>query len=219
MAKRHTAKPGDDIPSLAARYKLRRWQQIWNHSDNAELKSRRADPSMLNPGDRVVIPDPEKKQVGKPSGDKHRFQTGSDKIRICLVMKDRDDKPIASRPYTLTIDDVEIAKQSTGADGKIEHEIPAGAKSGLLEFAPDAKHPDLQFKWKLHLGWMNPVDEVRGIQGRLRNLGYPCGPVDGKIGKLTRAAIAMYEKDKGRDPSGKISDTIRNELLKQHDGR
>jgi len=217
MPKRHKVKPGDDIPSLAARYKLRRWQQIWDHADNAELKSLRGDPSMLNPGDRVTIPDPEKKQVGKATGDKHRFKVGSDKIRLCLVMKDRDDKPIASRPYTLSIDGKEVAKTSTDAKGKIEHEILPSAKTGVLELSPDPKLPDLTLKWKLKLGWMNPVDEVRGIQGRLRNLGYDCGPVDGVLGDLTRGALKLYEKDKKRDPKGDLTDVIRNELLAQHD--
>ena len=87
MPKRHTVKPGDDIPSLSARYKLRRWQQIWDHSGNAELRTLRGDPSMLNPGDRVSIPDPERKQAG----DKHRFKISEDKIRFCQVMKDRED--------------------------------------------------------------------------------------------------------------------------------
>jgi hypothetical protein len=217
MARRHKVKPGDDIPSLSARSKFRSWKSVWEHPDNAELKGLRGDPSMLNPGDRVSLPAPTLKGIDKSSGQPHRFKLRSEKVRICLMMKDREDAPIAFRPYVLSIDGKQIAEASTDSKGKIEHEIAASAKEGGLDLAPDPDLPDLRLKWKLKLGWMNPVEDVWGIQERLRNLGYNCGPVDGINGKLTKGALQMYEKDKGREPRGELTDQIRNELLEQHD--
>ena len=44
---------------------------------------------------------------------------------------------------------------------------------------------------------------VADIQRDLKRLGYDPGPVDGVLGPKTRAAIAHFEKDKGRSPTQK----------------
>lgn len=45
---------------------------------------------------------------------------------------------------------------------------------------------------------------VKQIQLALRNAGYNPGPVDGRMGKMTRSAIRGFQKDNGLSADGKV---------------
>lgn len=55
-------------------------------------------------------------------------------------------------------------------------------------------------------------DEISLIQRRLKDLGFEPGPADGVAGTRTLAAIAAYEKSKGRHAGGTLSRALLNEL-------
>jgi hypothetical protein len=40
-----------------------------------------------------------------------------------------------------------------------------------------------------------PLSEARGIQQRLKELGYDCGPTDGVLGSKTKAAVKAFQED------------------------
>ena len=74
----------------------------------------------------------------------------------------------------------------TGPDGVIQQHIPVHAENGSLTVG--------QYSWTLAIAHLNPLDDVdddgvSGIQGRLRNMGYDPGPIDGIMGPLTKSAI------------------------------
>ena len=50
--------------------------------------------------------------------------------------------------------------------------------------------------------------EVRAAQDYLARLGYYRGPIDGKDGPKTRAAVARYQTDSGNPPDGKVSSDL-----------
>lgn len=56
---------------------------------------------------------------------------------------------------------------------------------------------------------------TRDVQELLRALDYAPGPVDGRYGARTRAAVESFERGRGWPASGQISETLRKELLEQ----
>jgi N-acetylmuramoyl-L-alanine amidase len=66
------------------------------------------------------------------------------------------------------------------------------------------------------LGDLDPVQEVSGVQGRLNNLGFPCGPVDGVLGSMTQAALRAFQAHVGIDPSGEVDTQTRERLVAEH---
>jgi hypothetical protein len=54
---------------------------------------------------------------------------------------------------------------------------------------------------------------TKDVQGLLRAVGYDPGPIDGYYGARTKAAVASFEKELGRTPTGAISEALRRELL------
>src|SRR5690606_7126424 len=51
----HVVRPGEDLDTLSTLYAVPA-EQLWQHPKNASLAARRADPYILNPGDRLVVP-------------------------------------------------------------------------------------------------------------------------------------------------------------------
>jgi N-acetylmuramoyl-L-alanine amidase len=46
----------------------------------------------------------------------------------------------------------------------------------------------------VNIGHLDPINQMSGIQGRLNNLGYNSGPVDGIRGPITTAAVKAFQK-------------------------
>lgn len=52
----YTVQPGDNLSSIAARYGLRSWQDIYFHPDNAPFRVRRPNPNLIYVGDTLALP-------------------------------------------------------------------------------------------------------------------------------------------------------------------
>ncbi len=52
----HTVKPGETLSAIAAKYKVRSWQDIYSHPSNAALRAKRPNPNLIAVGDQVNIP-------------------------------------------------------------------------------------------------------------------------------------------------------------------
>ena len=217
MSTYHTVKPGEDIFSLALQYGLRNWEKIWLHTDNQELRARRKNPGILHEGDQVFIPDKEAKTVQANTDAGHVFKVSSPEIVLRMIVKDQLDSPMASCPFELYVEGTKVLSDTTGADGLIETPIAADATTGELRVFPDDERPSFVYQWKLNFGCMDPIEESRGVQARLRNLGYPCGPIDGQIGTMTRRAVSAFQLDIGMEATGEADDVTRQRLLALHD--
>ena len=157
-----------------------------------ELRLLRANPNVLEPGDVVVIPDKQSKDEGCPTGQRHVFFTPTLTEELVLRCESERNKPLAGKAYILTIDGSTFAGTTDGA-GELRQDIPVGAQRGKLEIEG--------FLWLLEVGSLNPVDEktldngVTGAQGRLRNLGYYFGPIDGRPNDALTTALESFESD------------------------
>jgi len=57
-------------------------------------------------------------------------------------------------------------------------------------------------------------DTIYAIQNALTELGYDPGPIDGKMGKKTRAAITQFQVNSGLSPDGRASSSLLLKLQK-----
>jgi len=68
----------------------------------------------------------------------------------------------------------------------------------------------------LQLGGMDPTSSATGVQGRLNNLGFYCGAVDGIIGSQTRGAISEFQESQNLTVTGQMDDDTRQALARVH---
>ena len=71
--------------------------------------------------------------------------------------------------------------------------------------------------YDMAVGELDPCSEVTGVQGRLANLGYYEGAVDGDAGPVTAGAIAQFRREYGLSPGDQIDDDLVNALEGLHD--
>jgi hypothetical protein len=208
----HIVKQGECFTKIAERYGFGDYRVLYDHPDNAELKKKRKNPNVLEPGDRVVIPDRDVKvEEGLATGKFHRFRLRRPKKELRLKLEGGDGKPLAGAAFELEVGGEKIQGKTDG-DGKIDQKVLVGEGAAKLVIAGRILH--------LNLGHLNPLDAeddgVSGAQGRLANLGYNAGPSDGKTGKRTRTALALFQHDNGIEPTGELDDATKKKLEDKH---
>ena len=198
--KQHKVRGGECLASIAAHYGFS-VDTIWDLADNSSLKEKRKDPSTLVPGDVVVIPDRREKVVSCETAKTHRFKLSADST-ICRLQMFEDEKALANQEFELKIG----GKSYTGTtddQGLLEVTIPANAIDGLLTIGPDKKTFELRF------GHLQPVTETKGVEARLRNLGF----LDPNIEHALRA----FQKRFGLEETGEADQATSDKLTELHD--
>lgn len=203
-----TISQGEDIASLAHEYGHFP-DKIWNHGNNASLKSKRKTPNQLMPGDEVFVPEIEIKHESKPTDAQHKFKRKGTPHKFRLQLK-RLGKPRANEPYVLKYTDGTQKSGQTDGDGWIEETIPGNCKGGtlLLQGGKEVK--------PIRLGDLNPVEEVSGVQQRLNNLGFKCGSEDGQLDDRTRAAVRKFQAAHALQETGEIDAATQAKLKELH---
>jgi len=207
--KSYVAKQGECISSIARNRGLF-WQTLWNHPNNAALKTKRKDPNILYPGDVIYIPGKTEKQESGATEKRHRFFKKGEpaKIKLQILFNDR---PRAKERYVLTIDGQHFSGQ-TDAQGRIKQPIPPNAKEGKLIVGEDEE----QTEYVLQLGDMDPIDEITGIQGRLNNLGFSCAKANGILSIETKAALTRFQEAYGLPVTGQVDAATQAKLQQVH---
>ncbi len=202
---------GDCLSSIAKRFGFADYRTIYDHPSNAAFRAARPNPNVVFPGDVVFVPEKDRRVESRATGQRHVFSTRLRSTRLRVVLTDARDMPRAGIEYTLTVGDL-VVKERTGQDGLIDHAVPADAMSAQLTF------PKTGVTRRLLLGELDPPETVSGVQGRLRNLGYDCGPVDGVEGPRTRGAVRAFQRDSlpRREPDGVCDAETRDALARRH---
>jgi Putative peptidoglycan binding domain/LysM domain len=195
---------GDCLSSIAAREGFF-WQTLWNH--NAALKAKRKNPNVLLVGDEVLIPDKRVNEVAGATDRRHRFVKRGIPARLRLIVE-RNAVPLKNTRYTLTVDGTSRGGTTDG-QGMIDVPIPPTARQGRLEIG------DLVYE--LDLGGLDPLDEITGIQDRLRNLGFYRGALDGELGPETKDALAEFQSIVGLQPTGELDGATKDKLFARQD--
>lgn len=211
----HTVVSGECMTTLAARYGLRDAAAIHDHPDNAELKRRRPNPNVLEPGDVVVIPERELKTEPVAVDAAHRVRVRRLKKELRIVLLDAEGAPIANEPYSFTLGDADpIEGHATDGDGLLREAVPIGARSARLEIQGRVL--------RLHLGALGPSEGTadpqvaRGAHARLSNLGYDVGDEWPAPPRRLRMAVAMFQHDHGLTVDGALSPATIRALTDAH---
>lgn len=179
----HHVSDGESIASIAKDNGYL-WNTIWDHPGNAALKAKRRNPNQLVAGDEVFLPDKGRKSVSKPVDGKHRFTRKGEPTRFKLKLTTLGEARSNER-YTLTFGE-QVIHGTTDGEGRIEHFIPGETKSATLMLS---KGKEI---YAIALGQLDPLDELRGVQQRLSNLGYACD-ASNELDDQTRAALAKFQ--------------------------
>lgn len=204
--KKHTVKQGECISSIALKYGLF-WETLWNFPENAELKEKRGDPSILLPGDVVVVPDMVKKSVTVSTEKTYKFIKKSVPFKISLRFLEVGESR-SNEKYKIKFDTTEIV-DNLDDDGYLVQKIPPDVNECTLLLGEEEEYI-------LEVGNLDPVTEVTGVQGMLKNLGYYDGDIDGKPGKFTEAAISAFQTASGLEATGSADQKTMDALKKSH---
>lgn len=205
----HIVEEGECIESIALDYGLF-WETIWNHPNNADLKKQRKDPNVLMAGDIVFVPDKQLKKETRATEARHRFKRLGvpSKLRIRLM---DDDQPRANESYTLVIGG-KIFSGKTDSDGWLEQPVSPDAGEGKILVGEE------QEEYVLKVGYLDPIEEISGVQARLNNLRFDCGPVDGLLGPTTESAIRRFQRQYDLPVTGQPDAATQKKLLEEHKG-
>lgn len=219
MAGYHTVRQGEYFALIAKEAGIRNWRTIYNHPRNADLRSKRPDPNVLFPGDRIYIPDKTTKTATCATGKTYVFKVPAPTIQIQIKLKEqREGKPLKNAKCILKVGDTEYPLTTDG-EGRLKQEVPVGTETA------DLIVPDYFLEWRLQVGNLDPLRQgsdqrhiVTGVQGRLNNLGYPCGEVDGQLGPRTCRALRDFQRQAmGRDDAdGQLDDETIDALEREH---
>lgn len=202
-----TVSPGDSIPSIAKENGFF-WETIWNHPNNAALKAKRKDPNLLFDGDEVYVPDLDLKQESRGVDARHKFKVKGEQVKFKLQLL-MMGQPRANEAYTLVVDGTIYSGTTTG-DGRLEHVLPANARSGVLKLKGGKE------EYPVRIGHLNPIDTVSGVQQRLNNLGFNCGAENGELSETLKAALVAFQSKYQLSPTGEIDGPTKAKLEERH---
>lgn len=199
----HTVQQGECVNSIAAAHGFC-WETLWKAAQNLELRQERANPNHLLPGDELVIPDRRIGGKAASTEQKHRFRS---KVATAVLRLRLLENGVPRRREAWTAEfDGRSQRGTTGTDGEVEIRITPRTPAVTLRL-------DSGVEYHLALRELDPIDTISGVQGRLNNLGYECGPEDGNESPLLTEAIRQFQADRELlDVNGTIDDNTRAEL-------
>ena len=215
MPKLHVVRQGECLSRIAWSYGFHDYRSVYEDAANESFRKLRPNPNLIYPGDTLHIPDKDIKFEDRSTDQRHAFVVRSLTRLLSLALYYEDKKPIANKPYQLTIGKRELSGQ-TDKDGRLEKPIPKWAENAVLKIDG--------YTWNISIAHLNPMegaeDEgVSGIQMRLKNLGYYTGEIDSDVGPLTRRAIRDFQADNHLKVDGICGPKTRAKLREVHGGR
>jgi len=207
----HICEQGDSVLSLSKQYRVP-VDRIWNDPHNSALRNAGREPAILAPGDHIYIPDLQIKEVPAATEERHRFRCTGQSAALNVRFL-RNDEPRADEPYILTVDGQNM-QGWLDSDGWLRVRVPADAREAVVRLGEGGR----QERFVIGIGHLDPVDETRGVQQRLENLGFPCGEeTDAReLGPRTRSALQAFQRKCGLEETGQIDEATKGRLREAH---
>jgi len=206
----HKVRQGECLETIAAQHG---WlaQALWDQPENETLKQQRKDMHCLLPGDAVIVPTrrPRDEPVQTDGVGKFQLKVELPKLRVRLL---NDTEPRKGEAYRLEYDDGQVLEGSTNGDGWVEQPLPVRVRKAVLVLKDGAE------RYELAVGGLDPADTPSGAQGRMSNLGYYFGKVDGEMGPMLQAALKRFQRAKGLEASGEIDEATAEALRGDYGG-
>lgn len=212
----HIVSQGEHTFGIARDYGFSDYHKIWDHPNNADLKSKRKNPNTLFPGDHLYIPDLQTGEYSGSTDQQHSFRARNSKLKLRLTLEDQYEKPIASAACLLVIE-TESHHLTTDGAGKIELEIPPSAHNATLVIQDAQQTPYAGLTIPIKIGDLDPLEEVSGQRARLNNLGYVCAETGSADSAEFRSAVEEFQCEQELQVDG-ICGTNTQARLKQVHG-
>ncbi|MGC4066938.1 MAG: peptidoglycan-binding domain-containing protein [Polyangiaceae bacterium] len=216
MSKLYFARQGESVGSVAKDNGFPSYKAIYDHPANQELKRRRPDPNLLLPGDPIAIPDAIPRTVTRALDRWHDETVEVEGPILRLKLLDPSGKALPNQDYQLTVSGRE-RYGATNASGILEEPLEYGIRSAVLSTTVTLGDQPKELVWRLNFDAVDPKGSVEGLQGRLYNLGYYRGPVDGCFGPATRGAVAAFQTSVSLPATGIADENTWAALERQHD--
>jgi outer membrane protein OmpA-like peptidoglycan-associated protein len=129
------------------------------------------------------------------------------KLRVRMQLR---GEPLAGKDFQLFIDDFLMGAGTTGDDGLIEQFVPAGAQAALIRL------PDPGFERLVELtpeAAFPGVNDPKGVQLRLRHLGFYVGEIDGAGSELLDDAVLRFKVAQGLPEDSVLDAATRSALV------
>jgi N-acetylmuramoyl-L-alanine amidase len=208
MPKYHVIEGSDSVESVAYDNGLF-WETVWHHAENAALRRDRHDQhNVLVEGDSLFVPDIVTRGLAKPVDARYRFRRKGVPSRVALRLTMHGDEPRADIGFTVTVGK-NVVSGRTDADGWIRFTVLPDVRTGTLAL-------DTSESFELTFSTMRPAAMLKGVQGRLRNLGYYHGKVDGQPSAALAEALSSFQTRFGLKVTGQSDDVTVAELESRH---
>lgn len=227
MANKYTVRTGDCLSSIAAEHGFDDWRLIYDAPANEAFRNKRPNPNLIYPGDTLIIPDTKPRKLLRPTAATHTITVHRERTWLRLQLKVHEP-----HHYLLEVGAERYTGVTDGSD-VIAHPIDAKEHSGTLRYWPvepvpgsagtnevtadSVEPPSDAISWTLSIGALDPVEEVSGIQGRLRNLGYYAGEVSGDLDEPTQGAVRRFRVDHQLSDTSDLDQALRDKLVQVHD--
>lgn len=203
----YVVQEGDSLHSLGFEFGLLP-ETIWNHPENSQLKAERKHIDHLLPGDGLFVPELREKVEDRGTEKRHRFRRKGVPAKLRLRFTDFDG-PRANENYTVAIDGA-LKSGVTDGDGALELFIPPNAQKAIVLLGKN------QDRFEFSIGHVGPIETTRGVQARLNNLHYFCGPNTGELNALTQDAVRAFQTAHGLSVTGELDGQTRSKLKDEH---
>ena len=184
------------------------WRTVWDYGKNGALRQKRPQPNQLVPGDEVVLPPKGDKSVSKPTDALHKFKFKGEPARLKFQLMCMGE-PRANLRYTLSYGD-QVIHGTTDGEGKLDEPLDGKVQSAQLLL------PDSGESYQIAVGALEPVQQLRGVQQRLSNLGYDCPSTSGELDSSTQKAIAAFQKAEKLQETGQADAATCARLEQRH---
>jgi hypothetical protein len=155
---------------------------------------RRKSRHILLPGDVVVIPEKRRKAIPASTGRRYVLQMVAVPEILRIRFLTYTQRPRAGVPYLLQLtaadgEPVPDRQGQTDGEGYLTESIPPNAIAGEVWLGKGVDMEEIPIR----LGYVNPIEDLHGLQARLNALNYVCGDEDGTFGERTREALRMFQ--------------------------
>jgi hypothetical protein len=205
----YQVQPGEGLDKIALRMGHLP-ETVWDDANNRHLHASRPGRNVLAPGDTLYIPPRRPVSVEARAGGHYtlRFKGGVSRLRLRLEL---GLTPQDGVPYLLEVPDMPTVPDTTKDGGYIDTSIPTTTTRVTLVLDGG------KVRIELPIDTLLPLNDDRGVQQRLRNLGFPCAATDGTFDDAARAVLHRFQDACSLPRSDVIDDKVRRALFGLHD--
>lgn len=204
----HVVQQGETLGSIAHRCGVTP-ESVWDASENAELRELRGEGNILRPGDVLFV------EEGEPPLIESLDVGGSNRFKAQIPMHwinlnfDHNGEPVANESYELVAEGQRLEGTSDG-QGRVRLSLRVTSRRARLTF------PGRRLSYQLDVGGLDPIEEMTGVQTRLRQLGFFGGEIDGRESRELTQSLLRFQQMHGLTESGQADAETRARLQEEH---